>query len=315
MGGRGPRPWPLGAAVKGPPLHGRRRGRDRPDVGDVLRQLTGRVAEALVRSARALRRGGPGRLAAPAPQPRRPAAGRPSGAARTRGDPALGRRDRAGDRLGRRRHAAGRVLIAHRSDRPAQALELGAGVAGRRQGRPRGARGDGQRRRAHDHHPWLPRASALARRARRRGADRAHDGARVGPPPRREGGLQQPRLGRVRRSAGRPARPGGETGEHPRRDGWDQAVQARGCRRRAELALGLRPAALAGAREPPRDALAAPEHAHGHHQRARTPAAGSDPWAADARVISVRAGRRLHPDRGGDLLLRRRPVLRGHRRL
>ena len=36
--GRGPAGRALGAAVEGPPLHGRRRRRDRPDVGDVLRR-------------------------------------------------------------------------------------------------------------------------------------------------------------------------------------------------------------------------------------------------------------------------------------
>ena len=38
LDGRGPRARALGAAVKGPPLHGRRRRRHRPDVGDVRRR-------------------------------------------------------------------------------------------------------------------------------------------------------------------------------------------------------------------------------------------------------------------------------------
>ena len=44
-------------------------------------------------------------------------------------------------------------------------------------------------------------------------------------------------------------------------------------------------------------------------------AAGADARAADARVLPVRARRRLDPDRRRDLLLRRRPLLRRHRRL
>ena len=68
-------------------------------------------------------------------------------------------------------------------------------------------------------------------------------------------------------------------------------------------------------KQPPRDALAAAEHAHRHDERARPPATGADARAADARVLSVRARRRLDPHRRGDLQLRRRPLLRRHRRL
>ena len=51
-------------------------------------------------------------------------------------------------------------------------------------------------------------AARIARRGDRRGPGDPHDGPGVGAPARREGRLQQPRLGGVRRAAGRAAGPG-----------------------------------------------------------------------------------------------------------
>ncbi len=69
--------------------------------------------------------------------------------------------------------------------RPPPPLRLGHHVGGRHQAGAQGARRDFQRRGAGEHHQRIPGAAARARRGRRAG--RADTGARVGPPPGRDG--------------------------------------------------------------------------------------------------------------------------------
>ena len=126
--GRGPRGRSLGAAVEGPPLHGRRRRRDRPDVGDVLRRPpTRRRRTPLVGPAPSPRASRSSCATLVPPRDARPAArgdaSRAAHAARSCCS-SLGEDRRAPSRR-RRRRCARSAVLADRPDRTAPALELG----------------------------------------------------------------------------------------------------------------------------------------------------------------------------------------------
>ena len=266
---------PLGAALEGPPLHGRRRLGHRPHVGDVR---AGGCA------------GGGPHLGA------RPGAERP-GAAHAHADPphaqpvrAASHRARGGTRAARVARPAPRSCSAAwpraRGSCARSAARRWSGRSGRTApgaGRDvrlsdvkavrAGARRDGQRRRAHgDRLGRLARSARRARRARRR-PHGPHARARLGPRAGRARRLQQPRVGDVRRAAGRDRRPGRAPRVAARADGRPQAVQAGGRGRRAHLALGLRAADAAGDGRPARREVAVAGTADRRHQRARTAAA------------------------------------------
>src|SRR6266511_2478742 len=119
----------------------------------------------------------------------------------------------------------------------------------------------------------------------------------------------------VRRAADRYLRPGSTSRRCACADGRPQAVKAGDRRRRAYLTLGLRPADAAGARRPPRRALSVARRADRHHERAGTPTAPAHPRTKTARVVSLRPRDRPRANLDRDLLLRRRPLPRRHRRL
>ena len=137
----------------------------------------------------------------------RPAGRAPARAAHAPGNAALARRDRAGERRGRAHAAPGGGLVADRPDRPAPALELGAGAPDRRQGGARGSLGgtvndvvltiitNGFRELLES------RGEEISE-----GSRDPHDGPGVGAPAGGAGRLQQPCLGGVRGPAGRAAR-------------------------------------------------------------------------------------------------------------
>lgn len=280
-----------------------------------LRHHRRRINGRLLAGARALRDRDPDPDDRPASQSGRSAGGAARCPAGSPPVAALVRRNRTRNHRGRAQHAPGGRLVADRADRAPPDLELGGGAPDRRQGGEGRTRRHRQRRRAHAHHERLPRAAPVPRRGRPGGPRDPHDGARLGPAPRRARGLQQPRLRGLRGAARGSARSRSPAGVDPRGDGRRQELQAGGRGRRPDLALGIRSAAAARAGQPPRHALTAAEHAHRHHQRARATAARADARAADARVLPLRARRRIHPHRGRDLQLRRRALLRRHRRL
>ena len=160
VAGRGPGGRPLGDHLQGPPLHGRRRRRQRPHAADV-RPRPERPARAAL-----------GRLGAPA-QPLEPVAAHRSRRRRARPPGAAAELDPEPQHRRPRRQDDGRPEPDHRLDRPL------AGQAGRHahgaqpqrtdraapplgvdrrevrgvQGRAEGVRRHGQRRRPHGHHP------------------------------------------------------------------------------------------------------------------------------------------------------------------
>ena len=147
LDGRGARRGPLGAALQGPPLHGRRGRRDRPDVGDVRRSDPSRRPATVWQpdpepSGMDLSPAAPRqRVRDPAAQVRVRAAGAERGAAERSA------MRRAPWRPPRRPCAPD--LVADGPDRPTPRLELGEGRRSRRrQGGALRARRDGQRRRA-----------------------------------------------------------------------------------------------------------------------------------------------------------------------
>ena len=203
----------------------------------------------------ALGRRGPAR----ARSPRAPARPGSCDALRARAERAARDAALAARRLARPRPRAAACarsrVLADRPDRAAPPLELGRRPAQRRQDGPRRARRHRQRRRADDHHERLPRRCST-RAARRSAADRVvRTMVPVSVRRRGEHGVYNNRVSAVfARLPGRARGPGRAPRSDPRRDGRDQGVQAGGRRRRAHLAVGLRAAAAARARQPPRDA-------------------------------------------------------------
>ena len=162
--GRGHARRPLGAALEGPPLHGRRRRRDRPDVGDVLRRHgrpPGRSVQPWAARAGALRTR---RARAHA---RSAARARPASSKRSNG-----RCARRAKRCASIAEIARAAAAAGPSLRPVAASSLTGPIGPHRRWswahvrladvktRARGARRHGQRRRADGHHQRLPRAAA-----------------------------------------------------------------------------------------------------------------------------------------------------------
>ncbi len=149
---RGARSGPLGPALHGPPLDGRRRREHRPDdraarrgarPGGAARRPVARRARAALGAAAGRRcRGRP--LQRSARRHRRGAQSRPGGGPRGRPVP--------GDGQHARTAAPGARHVAQRPDRPAPPLVLGARATRRRQDHPERPRGHGQRRRAGRHH-------------------------------------------------------------------------------------------------------------------------------------------------------------------
>ena len=243
LDGRGPERGPLGAALQGAPLHGRRRLRDGAALGDPRRRAragarprrtTGTRAAAA--RARAGRHGAGGAGA----QPLRAACASALCARRARPPSTAAETARGLLAMGGvvQPHAA---VVAQRADRPAPALGLGALRARRREEDPPRARRHGQRRGAGRDHRRLPRAAASPA-ASPIDRDGAHAGAGVGPPPGEHGHVQQPRLGDVRRAARGDRGSGRAAAVDPRADGAPQGVAAGGGGRRADVAERLRPA-------------------------------------------------------------------------
>ena len=222
---------PLGAALQGPPLHGRRRRRHRPDVGDVRRRAAEPAAPRDDWAARA----------------RAVAASSCSRAARSRARREPARRSstrrrrcaRRAKRCAQSPRSRARPLAAAARLRPVAPSSLNGPIgphrrwswaearARRRQGGARGARRHGQRRRADGDHATAS-ATLLEARGEPIAADRVVR-TMVPVSVRRRGEqrrLQQPRLGGVRRLPVGDRRPGRAAGAHPRADGRDQGVQA-----------------------------------------------------------------------------------------
>ena len=129
LDGRGPERRTLGAAVQGPPLHGRRRLRHRPDVGHVLTTAARRRpagAATLAAEPEPGRRRAPRCARSPGVPARRAARVAARGAAAPRERRSIAEVARCARLAAGRALRPRRLVLADRPDRPASALELGA---------------------------------------------------------------------------------------------------------------------------------------------------------------------------------------------
>ena len=321
VAGRGPGRQPLGDHLQGPPLHGRRHRRHRPDAADVrprarrrARRPQGLDAAAPAVEPHAAHRGGhrgggaPAAGAPVAPRPVRRGQGRE--VARRVGQD------------GRLDHAVGREAgdhpdrpLAERADRPAPALGLDRGQVRGVQGRPDVVRRHGQRRRPRLDHRRLPRSAAGPRRAVVGAARRPLDGAGVGPDREPEGLPGQPGVRGLRRPAGRSRRPDRATDLDPRPDGRVQEDDVGGRRQLDHRDGQLRRADPARARRTGRDVRRPVLGPGSDHQRARAPVPALRARQADGLGARLRTDRRWHPLLHRDLLLPGHDDLRHQRRL
>ena len=291
--GRGPRGGPLGAALQGAPLHGRRRLRHRPADGGPRRRARAGAAAARRLAARSASRPASSCSCDALVEPRarapttavRDAPRAPRGPLPVRAlETAQGGCSRCAGSCGPPRRPRSTARSARTAAGPGRARSSPTSRRSRR------ARRHGQRRRAHRDHQRLPRAAALARRVDR---------------PRRCARSCRCRCARRRSAAptttaSRRCSPSCRSGSRTRSSGsprsarrWSDLKESKQAvaGEVLDVAVGLRAADAARARRARGHPRAAAQRQHGDHERARpaVPAVRGRP--ADARGVPVRSAR------------------------